>query len=114
MSDEVLHAVVEACDEQRKLILALLALAGEPMGRRRLHEHLAPLEASTGEQKLAEPMERLPMVDFSSGYVKRAEGMLPAQGPTAPWRVHQNYVRDLAALRFGRVDDGTMEFSRAG
>jgi hypothetical protein len=74
MSDEVLHAVVEACDERRKLILALLALAGEPMGRRRIHDHLAPLEASTNEEDLAEPLEQL-----------RADGLigeLPSRGYT--------------------------------
>jgi hypothetical protein len=26
--------------------------------------------------------------------------------------MHQNYARDLMALRFGRVDDGVMEFAR--
>ena len=60
------------------------------------------------------PIERQPMLDFSSGYVRRAEPFLPKQGPNPPWRVHQNYVRDLAALRFGTVTDGVMEFRRAG
>jgi hypothetical protein len=27
--------------------------------------------------------------------------------------MHQNYIRDLLSLRFGRVDDGTLVFSRA-
>jgi cation diffusion facilitator CzcD-associated flavoprotein CzcO len=57
-------------------------------------------------------VERRAMLDFSSGYVRRADGLLPAQGPAPPWRVHQNYVRDLAALRFGAVADGTMEFGK--
>jgi len=56
---------------------------------------------------------RSPMLDFSSGYVRRAEGSLPSQGEKAPWRVHQNYMKDLAALRFGRIDDGAMQFERA-
>jgi monooxygenase len=59
-------------------------------------------------------LERRPMLDFSSGYVRRAEGSLPAQGPQAPWRVHQNYLRDLATLRFGTVTDGAMHFGRRG
>ena len=29
------------------------------------------------------------------------------------WRLHQNYVKDLSMFRFGRVDDGTMEFKAA-
>ena len=58
-------------------------------------------------------MERQPMLDFSSGYVKRAEAFLPAQGPKAPWRVHQNYIKDLAAMRFASVTDEAMEFRKA-
>jgi monooxygenase len=59
-------------------------------------------------------MERLPMLDFSSGYVQRAAAILPGQGPAAPWRVHQNYLKDLAALRFHSVADEVMEFGKAG
>lgn len=55
---------------------------------------------------------RQPMLDFSSGYVRRAEGLLPAQGAKAPWRVHQNYFRDLLALRFETLTDPAMEFRR--
>lgn len=51
-----------------------------------------------------------PVLDFTSGYVKRALSELPSQGSRAPWRVHQNYVRDLLTIRFGRLDDGVMEF----
>jgi cation diffusion facilitator CzcD-associated flavoprotein CzcO len=58
--------------------------------------------------------ERMPMLDFSSGYVQRAAGSLPSQGPKAPWRVHQNYLKDLTALRFGSVTDAVMHFARAG
>jgi monooxygenase len=54
-----------------------------------------------------------PAIDFNSGYVLRALHTLPRQGSKTPWRVHQNYVKDLSMLRFGRVDDGTMEFKAA-
>ena len=54
-----------------------------------------------------------PAIDFTSGYVLRALHTLPRQGSKTPWRVHQNYVKDLSMLRFGRVDDGTMEFKPA-
>jgi monooxygenase len=65
--------------------------------------------------RLPEPApERRPMLEFTSGYVQRAAGMLPAQGPEAPWRVHQNYAKDLLALRFSRLDDGTLELARGG
>ena len=61
----------------------------------------------------AEGVERQPMLDFSSGYVQRAAGSLPGQGAKPPWRVHQNYFRDVAALGLGTVTDGVMEFGRA-
>ena len=54
-----------------------------------------------------------PMLGFTSGYVQRANAILPRQGSKRPWRVHQNYALDLAALRFGRLEDGTMRFTEA-
>ena len=51
-----------------------------------------------------------PVIDFTSGYVVRALPMLPRQGSKTPWRLHQNYMKDLAMMRYGRVDDGRMEF----
>jgi len=53
-----------------------------------------------------------PFLDFTSGYVQRAAHLLPKQGSKAPWRLHQNYLKDLLTLRFGPVDD-SMEFSNA-
>lgn len=55
-----------------------------------------------------------PVLDFTSGYVQRALHTLPRQGSKTPWRLHQNYVRDLSMLRYGSVDDGTMEFKAPG
>ena len=51
-----------------------------------------------------------PVLDFTSGYVKRALHTLPSQGSKMPWRLYQNYIRDVSMIRYGRVDDGTMEF----
>jgi cation diffusion facilitator CzcD-associated flavoprotein CzcO len=59
-------------------------------------------------------IERLPMLDFTSGYVQRAAAILPGQGPEPPWRVHQNYLKDLTALRFHSVADAVMSFRGAG
>ena len=49
--------------------------------------------------------ERRPLLELSSGYLARAEGLLPQQGAKHPWRVKQHYVRDLAAMRFSKVDE---------
>jgi cation diffusion facilitator CzcD-associated flavoprotein CzcO len=56
---------------------------------------------------------RRPLLDFNSGYIARADGGLPKQGTRKPWRVPQNYFRDLATLGFGRVADEEMEFAQA-
>ena len=54
-----------------------------------------------------------PWVDFSSGYIQRALEKFPKQGSKLPWKLHQNYVRDLLALRFGSVNDGVIEYARS-
>ncbi|MFN3943819.1 MAG: flavin-containing monooxygenase [Allosphingosinicella sp.] len=57
-------------------------------------------------------VEEIPFLDFTSGYVQRAIDILPKQGATQPWRVTQNYAKDMAALRFGKLEDGVMHFSK--
>ena len=52
-----------------------------------------------------------PFIDFNSGYVVRAIDKFPKQGSRTPWRLHQNYARDILALRFGAIEDGALEFS---
>jgi cation diffusion facilitator CzcD-associated flavoprotein CzcO len=54
-----------------------------------------------------------PWIDFSSGYVQRSLHKLPKQGSRLPWKLHQNYAFDIMMLRYGRVDDGVMEFREA-
>jgi monooxygenase len=55
-----------------------------------------------------------PFIDLKSGYVTRALDQLPQQGGEPPWRLRQNYPRDIVALRHRPIEDGTLEFSRAG
>jgi cation diffusion facilitator CzcD-associated flavoprotein CzcO len=57
-------------------------------------------------------MERLPWVDFSSGYIQRGVDKFPKQGARRPWRLHQNYAMDLMSLRYGSVRDKAMVFSK--
>ena len=63
---------------------------------------------SKGMRRRSTPPEvigRRPVIELTSGYVSRAEAMLPGQGDRRPWRVPQHYVKDLAAMRFGRIDE---------
>mgnify|MGYP002401564772 CR=1 FL=1 len=53
-----------------------------------------------------------PIIDLQAGYVLRAVDSLPKQAVIAPWRLHQNYFRDLRLLKRGSVDDH-MVFARA-
>ena len=55
-----------------------------------------------------------PWLDFSSGYVQRAIATLPKQGPKAPWRQNQNYFADIKDMRRAPIEDGVLEFARAG
>lgn len=55
----------------------------------------------------------MPLIDFSSGYIQRALADLPRQGTVPPWRLHQNYPRDILLLRWSRIDDGVLQFHQA-
>ncbi len=72
--------------------------------RRRGYQQCTPRPAA--DQQAAEAF-----IDFSSGYVNRARDSLPKQGTAPPWKVYQNYLKDLLALRYGRLNDGALEFS---
>jgi monooxygenase len=52
-----------------------------------------------------------PFLNLQSGYVMRAIDHLPLQGAVAPWRLNQNYVRDVQLLRRGSLHDDGIEFS---
>ncbi len=52
-------------------------------------------------------------VDFSSGYFQRAMDRFPKQGSKKPWRLYQNYVRDLLTLRWSALEDGVLQFGKA-
>jgi monooxygenase len=54
-----------------------------------------------------------PFLDLTSGYVLRSIAAFPKQGARAPWRLHQNYARDILLLRHGALEDEGIEFSAA-
>ena len=57
-------------------------------------------------------MKPVPFLDFTSSYVRRALDQLPKQGTRRPWRLYQNYLLDLIALRYGRIEDGVLHLER--
>ncbi len=59
-------------------------------------------------------MQTRPAVNLTSGYIRRSEHLLPKQGAAKPWVIYQNYFQDIAALRYGSLEDGALQFGRRG
>jgi hypothetical protein len=59
----------------------------------------------------ARQVREAPFLDLASGYIQRAAGKIPSQGDRAPWKLYQNYLLDLALLRYGTLDDDYLQFS---
>jgi len=57
-------------------------------------------------------LPEVPFVDLRSGYVLRSIDQFPRQAERAPWRLHQNYVKDLLLLRHGRGQYDELAFTR--
>lgn len=57
-------------------------------------------------------IETQPLLNLQSGYIKRAEPHLPRQGTEPPWRTYQNYIQDMLAIRYGKLEDGALQFYR--
>ena len=62
---------------------------------------VAPRDPSVGEERL---------IDFSSGYILRALDELPRQGDREPWKLRQNYLKDVRSINHDRIDDGVLTF----
>lgn len=80
----------------------------------RVLNHLAATGAQWAvPERGAQAITPQPTIDLTSGYIARAAAILPKQGDRKPWRLNQNYALDLAALKFGALEDGTLQFRRA-
>ncbi len=53
----------------------------------------------------------LPFLDLAAGYVQRSVAQLPKQGGRTPWKLHQNYIRDVQLMRRGPLEDEGIAFS---
>src|SRR4051812_8302294 len=51
-----------------------------------------------------------PFLDLASGYVQRSLAQLPKQGSRTPWKLHQNYLRDVRLMRRGPLEDDGITF----
>ncbi|MFT5902414.1 MAG: monooxygenase [Bacteroidia bacterium] len=57
-----------------------------------------------------ETMEKKRLLDFDAGYIMRANDILPKQGTSGPWKVEQNYIKDLISLGYGSAKDKYLEY----
>jgi monooxygenase len=53
-----------------------------------------------------------PLMDFQAGYVLRSIDEFPRAGSRPPWQLGMSYAHDLLKLRYGRIHDGALRFSR--
>jgi monooxygenase len=79
----------------------------------RLINYLDMYDLASATPRVGEgPREDKPFADFSSGYFARAQHLLPKQMSKAPWKQNQSYAHDMMDLRFGRLEDGVLEFKK--
>jgi superfamily II DNA or RNA helicase len=86
----------------QQAIAGLLALAGEPMGRKRIVEHLVMIDAVGSDAQLADDLERLREV----GLVKEVTGRGASIVPEAVWPAIRNA---LGARMFGPLSAAYIE-----
>ena len=78
----------------------------------RLLAHLDAHRHRTSSCRCPTPASReAPFMDFTPGYVRRSEHLLPKQGDREPWRLRQNYFHDVRSIRRGPIDDGVLRFT---
>jgi monooxygenase len=51
-------------------------------------------------------------MEFTPGYVLRSLDELPKQGSRKPWRLNQNYLRDIPLIRRGKIADEGLRFAK--
>ena len=84
------------------LVCEHLVPAARPHGRaRRRHGRPGPRRPE---------MERLPLLDLTSGYVQRGIRRFPHAGTRGPWTAAMAYERDVERLRDGPVDGSELRF----
>lgn len=57
-------------------------------------------------------LEEEAMYDFSSGYIERANDILPRQSTSMPWRITQDYLFERNVLLKEPVNDGILRFTQ--
>ncbi|MFJ9037317.1 flavin-containing monooxygenase [Streptomyces sp. NPDC102406] len=77
--------------------------------RRHGHDIATPVAADGDRSEFSVMGEAL-----TSGYIARADEVMPRQGTRDPWRLWNNYYRDRAMLQDAPIEDGPLRFDTAG
>ena len=96
MTEAPVRELLAACSGRQKLILGLLALAGEPLGRTRLREHLAPLGEFESDEALGADLALL----LERGLVGELASRGTINTPGAAWPAIEHLLR---VQRFNEV-----------
>ena len=51
-------------------------------------------------------------IDLTPGLDLAARLLEAKQGSRRPWQVYQNYLLDMLSIRYSRIADGVVQFSR--
>jgi len=78
----------------------------------RLLDHMDSHGYTTVEPVLTDPdMERVPLLNLSSGYVQRAVAAFPRAGTSGSWTAEMAYEKDVERLREGPIEDPDLRFT---
>ncbi|GAA2311077.1 NAD(P)/FAD-dependent oxidoreductase [Streptomyces kunmingensis] len=77
--------------------------------RRHGHDIATPVASGDDRSEFSVMGEAL-----TSGYIARANEVMPRQGTRDPWRLWNNYYRDRALLQDAPLDDSPLRFDKAG
>ncbi|WP_427384149.1 flavin-containing monooxygenase [Janibacter sp. G56] len=69
----------------------------------RLLDHMREHGLAVARPRTPTGLEERPLLDLSSGYVERADGMFPKQGTRDPWSLRPTYALDRATMLRGDV-----------
>jgi cation diffusion facilitator CzcD-associated flavoprotein CzcO len=77
----------------------------------RLITHMDKTGTRIAVAKRDSHVKEAPFMDLTSGFIARAEHLLPKGADREPWKIHQNYAMDKKLLFNGKLVDGVMMFS---
>ncbi len=75
------------------------------------HYHVVCPQAITDKEQVQVQPDTV-LGALSAGYVRRAKDELPKQGDRYPWRVTNNYLSDRIMLKYRKIEDNWLHFTR--